>query len=190
MLNRISHTSKWLLVLGVCSAFSPSLHADGIYISEHFTDEQVYRPLNGTVRVDFQIQLSMSSNYAFERISVTPLYNAHGDMIQLVVPDWSIKDFPKGVGTESLFWALIDKDTPLGLYNSSSPTSHQPAIFTAYALNPTAEPHDEASVSISFSLDIEPNPLAVPEPCSALLLCLGAMAPLGRFALRRHRCRS
>lgn len=184
MPSRISFFPRQMLIFGFILTVSPSVQADGIYITDHSTNTQVNRPLDGIIDAYFPIQLIMSSNFAFEGITVTALYNANGDKIDLVVPDWSWVDFPHGVfQTDLLFWARIDKDTPLGLYDSSSPTSHEPTLFTAHAWNPLT--NDTSTASVSFSLEILATPLAVPEPSTALLFCLGSMALLGRRALRR-----
>jgi hypothetical protein len=185
VLNPTSPASRWLLVMGLCLAFSPSLRADGIYVWLADTYVEAVRPLDLPERVDFFVLLTIS-NDPFVTFENTQLYNSHGDMINLFGPDWSSFPYPEGsVVVEVHYSALIDKDTPLGLYNSSSPTSYQPANFTVYASNPYSTSGSETSVSIPMSLDVQPNPLAVPEPCSAVLLCLGALAPLGRSTLRR-----
>jgi len=78
--------------------------------------------------------------------------------------------------------ALIDLNTPLGVYDRDPHNLGESALFTVYGMTLEGE-FASSSTRVSFNL----RDAVVPEPASALLLASGLLVPAGVVWLRRRR---
>jgi len=186
-MNRILSFSWWSLVAGACLALCSSVHADVMYASTNGPlNVQIVRLIDGSITTGFpQIKLSLAEGGTFAGLWVDNFYNANGDELVTTVIDW--QSYHRGIPYGDFFYFTIAPDTPLGLYNSSSPTTDTPVYFQAFAYN--LQTGEESHIQIPLTIEVLAEPASVPEPASALLLGIGAFAAVNGCARRRARTR-